>query len=99
MSKYWSNVGQNYLFGDILSNHGNVERKLVQYLYLYGMHQKMQTLFQIWLKHALYTINNMNCVLSDNVKSVIWLRTGASVRIYGCVQYQKGWLDAGIFCF
>ena len=48
--KEGSNIGSN--FGNILTNHVNFELKLGQYLYLYSMHQKMKTFFQICLKHA-----------------------------------------------
>ena len=51
MDKIWFKEGpnmgqimsQNYLFGKILTNHGDFELKLDQYLYLYGMYQKIKT--------------------------------------------------------
>ena len=70
MGQIWAKI----TFGNILTNHGNFELELVQYLYLYGMHQKMKKLFQIWLKHALYTINSMMFLL------VIWL-TGRTYKL------------------
>ena len=57
---FWKYLNQSWL-------------KLCQYLYLYGMPQKMKTFFQICLKHALYTINSMLFLF------VLWL-TGRSYK-------------------
>ena len=48
-SKYGSNFGQNYIFGNSFTNHGHFELKLGHYLYLHGIHQKIRTFFQILL--------------------------------------------------
>ena len=37
MDQIW---GQNYLFGDIITNHGNFEMKLGQYVYINGLNLK-----------------------------------------------------------
>ena len=69
----WVKCGPKLHFLNILTSHGNFELKLGQYLYLYGMHQKMKIFFQICLKNALYAINNMLFLL------VLWL-TGRTYK-------------------
>ena len=48
-SKYRSNLGQTYLFGNIITVHGYFEMKLGQYVYFHGIYKKIPRFIQIWL--------------------------------------------------
>ena len=42
-------MGQSYLFGNIINNHGHFEMKLGQYVYFHGINLKVPRLIRIWL--------------------------------------------------
>ena len=49
MARHGSYLGQNYLFGNIITNHGHFEMKLGQYVYFHGISYKIPRFIQIGL--------------------------------------------------
>ena len=77
-SNYGQNLGQNYIFGNIITNHCHFEMKLGHFVYFHGLNQNNQRFCQTWLFSKQF----------GPKKVQIWVKFGAKLHFGNCFTYQ-----------